>query len=61
MSDERIAPEVDREVIMDMVYDICSDLLPEDDKSMPAAVEDKLVALHHRVSAALQIEPAEQI
>ena len=32
---ERIAPAMQREMIIDLIYELCSDLLPEDDKSLP--------------------------
>jgi hypothetical protein len=53
---ERISPAMQREIILDMVYDLCSDLLPEDDKSMPPAAEHKIEAIHRRLSYALGID-----
>jgi hypothetical protein len=54
---ERIAPAMQREMIIDLIYELCSDLLPEDDKSLPPEVEHKIVAIHRYISYALGIDP----
>jgi hypothetical protein len=48
--------ETDRTAIIDMVYDLCKMVLPEGGE-LSAAAEHKIVALHHRLSVALDLDP----
>jgi hypothetical protein len=49
-------PEVAREIIMNLAFEACYMRCPEDDKSLPAEVENKLVELNAYVCATLGIE-----
>lgn len=52
-------PSAQRQIVMDMLYDIVTDLLPEDDKSVPIEIEKKIDTLYHALSYALGVDADE--
>jgi hypothetical protein len=52
-------PRAQRQIVMDMVYEIVIELLPEDDKSVPIEVEKKIDTLYHALSYGLGLEADE--
>lgn len=52
-------PRAQRQIVMDMVYEIVSELLPEDDKSVPLPIEKKIDTLYHALSYSLGLDADE--
>jgi hypothetical protein len=52
---ERPEPFGQREIIMEMVYELVESTLPEDNKAMTLDMERRVDVIHHALSYALQI------
>ena len=53
MEREKPNPQGQREVILQMVYELVESFLPEDDKAMPPEVESRVDDIHRALSYAL--------
>lgn len=56
MSDERIDPETQHEIIMAMVYEACEGLVPDDGSWLPTATQHQIEAISHRLRYALALD-----